>query len=244
MDIVEFKRGSVPNATALWIELPCQPHHDLNWSAQLATAKESGQKIVWYFNLGLEDPFFPITDDLRFSSIALALQQFTKDVWPLFQDQTLALSLYRGLLVDFVIYFQMLAHKLPDEAPIWLLFEIESHLSIPEALKRISFEGYEHFKIALNGLPLPVEGYKWDKDKITYETISSDTGAVFPVNEAESGRFDLLLSQGPVRVVYEAYLSEQWQGLDKLLILSNSLTVQGNRMVKGFLATGGQVSYL
>jgi len=125
MNIVEFKRGSIPEANALWIELPCQPHHTLDWSQELALAKETNQKIVWYFNLGLEDPFFPWEEELRFSALALALQQFTKEVWPHFQEKTLALSLYRGAMVDFVIYFQMLAHKLPDEAPIWLLFTIE-----------------------------------------------------------------------------------------------------------------------
>jgi hypothetical protein len=244
MEIVEFKRGSVPNGTALWIELPCQPHHDLNWSGELALAKEFKGKIVWYFNLGLEDPFFPIEDQLRFSSIALALQQFTKDVWPNFQEQTLALCLYRGLMADFIIYFQMLAHKLPDEAPIWLLFEVESHLPVSKALQLIFLEGFEHFKIALKGKLLPLEGYRWDHEKIVYHPLSVTTGAVFPTELDALSRFDSLLSRGPVRVIPEAYLSEQWEGLDRLLVVSDSLTIQGGRMLKGFLATGGEVVYL
>ncbi len=244
MDIVEFKQGSVPDANALWIELPCQPQHDLNWARQLLVAKESGRKIVWYFNLGLEDPFFPITDELRFASIALALQQFTKEVWPVFQEQTLALSLYRGPIVDFVIYFQMLAHKLPDEIPIWLLFEIGQHVSVSEALQKVYLEGFEHFKIAIKGKALPIDGYRWDEEKITSHFVESTTGAVYPADVTAASNIHRLLDKEPVRVVFEAYLSEQWEGLDRLLVMPDSLTVQGKRMVQGFLATGGEVIYL
>jgi len=244
MDIVEFKQGSVPHSNALWVELPCHPSHDLNWSTQLGLAKGFKGNIVWYFNLSLEDPFFPLEDELRFSSLALALQQFTKEVWPLFQEQTLALSLYRGPIVDFVLYFQMLAHKLPDEAPIWLLFEIESQVPVYQALQMVFLDGFEHFTIALAGKQLPLEGYRWDQEKIVYQSLSSKIGAVFPADPKAIGRFDALLSHGPVRVVHEVYLAEQWEGLDRLLVLANSPTIQGNRLLKGFLATGGDVIYI
>ena len=244
MNIVEFKLGRVPKANALWIELPCQPHHDLDWSFQLSKAKESGKKIVWYFNLGLEDPSFPLEDEMRFASIALALQQFTKDVWPNFQEQTLAMSLYKGRLVEFSMYFQMLAHKLPDEAPIWLLFDVELTGSLSRGLTSIFTDGFEHFEIALQGKSLPVDGYVWDEEKIVYQSCDLSTGAVFPTDIRAAILFDQLLATEPARVVQEAYLADQWEGLDRLLVLTDSLSTQGKRMLKGFEAAGGEVVYM
>jgi hypothetical protein len=243
VDIVEFKEGEVESANALWVELPCQPQHNLDWSSELRKAKESGKKIVWYFNLGLEDPFFPLEDELRFSSISLALQQFTKDVWPHVQEQTLAMSLYKGAIVEFAMYFQMLAHKLPDEAPIWLLFDIPQSMSIHKAFQSIFLDGFEHFEIALKGKELPRDGYRWDREQIAYHYTNATTGLVFPSDP--TAPFDHLIATEPspesVRVVLEAYLAEQWEGLDRLKVLSNHVTPQGKRMLQGFMAAGGEI---
>jgi len=93
----------------------------------------------------------------------------------------------------------------------------------------------------LSGPSLPRNGYQWNKDRIYYHSVESTAGAVFPADLQKAVRFDELLSKEPVRVVFESQLSEQWTGLDRLLVLSDSLSTQGNRMLKGFQATGGEV---
>src|SRR5690242_18282290 len=73
------------------ILIPAQPHESLEWLKQkeeAARAAESGQKIVWEFDLGLNAPFFPLEDELRFNALALALSSFAKEFWPLFQEST------------------------------------------------------------------------------------------------------------------------------------------------------------
>jgi hypothetical protein len=54
------------------------------------------------------------------------------------------------------------------------------------------------------------------------------------------------LLQSPVsfKPVYESLLTEQWDGLDEIYVLSEALTPQGKRKLLGFEAAGGKVNYL
>src|SRR5579862_9682780 len=116
----------------MWVDLPSEPHSDLQWSLP-----EADQKITWRFKLGLEQPGFPLEDELRFNALALALTRFTKEVFPKYAEQTEAICLYRGPIPTFPLYFQMLAHKLPDEVPIFLLFTIEPSTPLLDAVELI-----------------------------------------------------------------------------------------------------------
>jgi len=212
-----------------WIELPCEPHHNLDWKFEV-----SDEKIMWHFRLGLENPFFPWEDEMRFSALALALEQFTKEIWPKYQGQ---LCLYRGPAVDNRMYFQMLAHKLPDEAEIFLLFDLDPQMSTAKSLKLIG--QYEHFVVALRGKEIPLDGYRWDNG-LVYQTVEAKTGLVFPDSTDE--RFETFL-ESEVKILFESRLREEWSGLDRLIVLAETLTPQSRRMLQGFLAAGGEVVY-
>ena len=47
----------------------------------------------------------------------------------------------------------------------------------------------------------------------------------------------------PFRVISEAFLTEDWEGIDVLHVLEVALTSQGVRKIKGFEATGGIINY-
>ena len=83
------------------IRLPCTASDNLNWKSVLEGI--SGQ-VFWQFDLGLDAPYFPLEDELHFQSIKLALSLFTKDVWPLYQEQTIGACLYKGSS-DFSSFF-------------------------------------------------------------------------------------------------------------------------------------------
>ena len=54
--------------------------------------------------------------------------------------------------------------------------------------------------------------------------------------------FEKLLKQGTkVRVIEEAYLTAEWDGLDILYIDPPCLSREGKRKVQGFQAAGGEV---
>jgi hypothetical protein len=258
-----------------WIDLPCAPHDSLDWTRELAAAKllvEQGKRIVWKCNLGLESPFYPLDDEMRFQAATLAMSRFSEQVWPYFQESTDFICLYRGTadflpffswserqLTDFerfqeeedqttakssfaaesfAIYFQMLSHRLPDEAKVLLLFDV-TQLPPICALKSLSKERFEHFSIGLRGMTLPIEGLRWNGETVAYHSIESNSGAIFP--KAPCERLSELVTLPGVKIIFEQFVSEEWEGLDQLYVIAGSLSPQGMRKLSGFSAAGGEI---
>lgn len=241
------------------IRLAAKPHDDLHWEI-------TGEPSLFEFDLGLQEPYFPLEDELHFQALCAALAHFTKEVWHRF-PQSKAI-LYRGsadfssffrwtegqqanyetwkggrppaaeghlkrlfCAEAFVTYFQMLAHRLPDELPIALVLDAENTGSLAETLHLLSPERFEHFTVESGTV------------------FHSQVGVCFPSDENCSGavleRIDELLARMPsFRPVYEPLLTEQWDGLDELYVFSETLTAQGKRKLLGFSAAGGKVIFV
>jgi len=244
--------------------LPCRILDDLNWDPLLASIPPS-DRIEWEFDLGLEAPYFPIEDELQFSSLKLALSRFAKEVFPQYAERTASALLYRGsadfasffrwsskqeenwlswkegrpeakeehlrrlFCADaFAYYLQMLAHALPDELPLTLRFDLRGCGSPAEARQLISRERFEHFRIAREELDAPLA--------VCMPPERQCSGSVLAQLDA---LFDEL--KEPFRVIEEMFLTESWEGVDRLYVLSDAVTAQGKRMLRGFCAAGGSV---
>ena len=46
-----------------------------------------------------------------------------------------------------------------------------------------------------------------------------------------------------LKIIFETFLSEEWDGLDHLIALEDSLSIQGLRKIKGFEVSGGVVEF-
>ena len=146
----------------------------------------------------------------------------------------------------FAYYFQTLSHALPDELPVYLLFDGAGCGTAAETLHLLSLERYEHFLVAVKGVR-GWDGLKWEGEHIVPPKWSSPHAICFP-EEARCGgsllaKLDQLFEQlaDPIRVIPEAFLTERWEGVDVLYVFSEGMTVQGNRKLLGFCAAGGEV---
>lgn len=260
------------------VDLPCQPHSDLNW-----TLPSISKKILWNFQFGLETPFFPLTDELRFQALSASCRHFSETLWPAYKDQTIGGILYQGsadffanfLWNDlqktnqeqwqkrfpsahpqffsadaFASYFQLLAHLLPDELPLILCMDIRQIQSLSRSLNLVSRERFEHFLLAVRGEKWPQDAYLWDERSLTFHPQAATIGLCFPQSssfteekffEFDKILFDMYESKQPFRVVFEEFLTEQWENLDEIWIVSGSLSLHGQRKLKGFEAAGGTV---
>lgn len=238
------------------MKLAAKPHDDLNWQIE-------GNPSLFEFDLGLQEPYFPLEDELHFQALSAALTHFTKTVWPQFPESKAIL--YRGsadfssffrwserqeanyqlwredrpandeahlkrlfCAEAFVTYFQMLAHRLPDELPISLLLDAKNTGTLAQTLHLLSPERFEHFTLE------------------TGRQYASKLGVCFPTDEHCSGailqQIDALLPKlASFRPVYESLMTEQWDGLDEIYVFPNTLTPQGKRKLAGFCAAGGTV---
>ena len=127
----------------------------------------------------------------------------------------------------FVYYFQMLAHKLPDELSLKLIVDPTACGTLAQVHHLLSPERFQHFTID--------SGFQHD----------SPIGICFPPDEECTGeilsKIDLLMERLPsFRPVYEHLLTEQWDGLDQLYIFPEAVTARGLRKLQGFEAAGGK----
>jgi hypothetical protein len=236
--------------------LAARTHDDLLWEIKEGTT-------LFEFDLGLNDPYFSLEDELHFNALARALSHFHETVFP--NHPNCSAVLYRGpadfsryflwtelqranferwkeempalseshlkrlfCASSFVHYFQMLAHKLPDEMPIKIILDPSDCGTLAETLHLLSPERFEHFDLE-SGLE-----------------STSNIGVCFPPDEeccpAVLEQIDALLKRLPsYRAVYEPLLREQWEGLDELYVVSRAVTEQGKRKLLGFEAAGGKI---
>ena len=174
-------------------------------------------------------------------------QRMNWDFWKEEQPKSQEDHMKRLFCADaFVHYFQMLAHKLPDEMPLYLLLDGTGIGSLAERHQLLSRERFEHFLIATKGLPFS-NGLLWEGEGIQKVEEKSSRALCFPEGKRCSKdvlqRLEKMMAEmnSSFRVIPEAFLTEEWEGVDVLHVLKETLTVQGERKLKGFLATGGSV---
>jgi hypothetical protein len=150
----------------------------------------------------------------------------------------------------FSSYFQLLAHHLPDELPLVLCFDTTSLPSLARTLNLLSRERFEHFLIAVQAPFWPIPSLHFTEDSLSFHHLVASLGLCLPKNESmnEEKFFEidkiihaLYESNQPFRVVFEEFLTEQWDGLDEIQVFAHSLSSQGRRKLLGFEAAGGIV---
>ena len=73
---------------------------DLDWTSAKEAALQqidNGQKILWELHLGLfESLVYPFSHQSQFLSLGLSIDHFIKDIWPLYSEHSIGVSLYNG----------------------------------------------------------------------------------------------------------------------------------------------------
>jgi hypothetical protein len=238
------------------IKLPARPHEDLNWQIEgEPTLFEFDLGLHDpYFPLEDEVHFQSLSAALthftknvwpRFPNSSAILYRGSADFSSFFRWSEKQEANYQDWKADraphdethlkrlfcaeaFVTYFQMLAHRLPDELPLTLVLSPQNTGTPAQTLHLLSPERFEHFTVE-SGLH-----------------FSSTSGVCFPPDEhcsqAILAQIDTLLPA--CRPVYEPLLTEQWDGLDQIYVFTSALTPQGKRKLAGFCAAEGRVIYV
>ncbi len=175
--------------------------------------------MVW--SLGFEEDFeswkgeHPLTDNLR---DFYAIQVFSE-------------------------YLHRLAAALPDRFEAYVHFQVSSDDSPSLIAQMTSLEHFPYIKVEVEGHPY----FSPEREEL------ATVGVVFPpLAFAEEQAFvdiDALLEglndlDLLFRLVPESHLTEEWCGLDDLILFSNYLSPQGERKARGFVAAGGQLVWV
>lgn len=232
------------------IRLPAAVHEDLFWDQKLILAEElmgKGFFILWELDFNWEKINF--TDKQTYLSLKIACEEFSR-VYSRFEKASLGVLLYKGAIgidLDSLINFiTVLAPSLPDLLPIVLAFEGDR--PEVELLELLHKDKFEHFLIAYQGT-LPISALSWQKGASSLGYLGKDRplnfvekkiGVIYSSNHKEMEEIIQNLN-GPYKVIYENFATEEWDGLDLLITVEKEPSNKVERILKGFEAAGGEV---
>jgi hypothetical protein len=241
---MEHKYILGPKPEGEWKTLAARLGDDLDWQVE-------AQKGLWEFNFGLTN----LADETHFQAYVLAIDQFVR------LGYSGAVCLYRGPIVDLlpdeeykewladtekgdaphtrrlfaidslVEYLHRLGSHFPETIDLFCLLDLEVKSTLAEAAHLLSKERFAHLQLGVIGTDLEI-----DPQAPLAVCLPSDKLIDFEILDALLKK----LSGTPVRIIPEAILNEEWHELDQLIVLENSLSTVGRRMVQGFSAAGGK----
>jgi len=255
---------------AVKVKLNGHLESNLDWKNELQFAEQmisQNYRLFWELDLGLFNLRWPLQDQTQFLALSLSVSHFRDTVWIKFAPNTCGISLYRGS-IDFskgsenpikardeaFDYIKLLAHNLPSDAPISILFETKS-VQDPLLLAMLLHpEESRGLARAMTEDPLPWSAFQTSLQGYLSEQPYSDLheelptiGICLPSQHLYDQKGHHLFREAikkldkPYRFLSEAFLTSEWQGLDFLLVVPEWISEQGRRKLRGFCAAGGTV---
>ncbi len=218
-----------PNVT----ELSARPTDDLDWEWI------QGEKQLFCFDFGEAKS----SSEALFAAHLLALREFTIKIPT---DDVAGVCFYSGPFFPtnleeaelFSDYLHRLAAELPFEIPIYCHFILRGDIEPALLAQQLSMRRFEHFELILEGHPLV--GALRPSNASVGLVLPQDTLLASHKIRTEWNRLVLEMKTS-FRILPEELINEQWDGIDELIVLASGLTDLGERMLKGFEATGGAI---
>jgi hypothetical protein len=157
-------------------------------------------------------------------------------------------------------YLELILTFLPEVLQPFVLLDC-SHILNPLHLALLTVnERDRRIHSILGNSPLPPDGLGWECSSVSGfisrhlisqpESENAKIALCIPSLEnflnadqrfLEKSLSDLMKKKIPFRIIAEATLTGEWDGLDQILVDSSTLSPQGARMLRGFTAAGGEV---
>ena len=231
----------------------------LEWKNAVSEAerfKDNGYKIFWNLDFDL-DAQSTLTDEM-IESLRLAVEHFRTVVFEKFHHETVGACLFRGdhhLTDDQFRALELLAGSLPDDIEAFIMLDASSLSKPTEISRALSKERFPHFTLAVKGVEVPLPEFGW-------ETVNGSRGMIgkcLVQNAIIEPVIGLCVSQEgtspsldemaywlkgenlPFRMIPEALLTSEWQGLDYVIVDSATVSTLGKRRLMGFCAAGGTI---
>ena len=166
-----------------------------------------------------------------------------------------------GLLSD---YLHRLVSILPADVIPFVFFDVTEFSSFPEVAHLLFQERFEYISLGLKGAKGPHAGLCWEEGDPAQGYVGAEEKKEVKIVPAmglflpDDSQWDSSLSEQmelaisylngegiPYRFIEEGKLTEQWDGLDQILVPSLAVVgLQAKRKFLGFIAAGGSIFYL
>ncbi|NDD58463.1 MAG: hypothetical protein EBZ47_04315 [Chlamydiae bacterium] len=161
----------------------------------------------------------------------------------------------------FAEYFQRLVSYLPDSLLAFCLLDVSEETQLSFLAQLLSKDRFPHLLLGLKKSPMSIGHLNWEEGGCLggwigrgapyFSAVSEVTLAVaLPDDDAFTPDvyqyFDKILNdlverQVPFRVIPDNLLTEAWDGIDHIVVVTSAISYQGKRRLQGFCAAGGTV---
>ena len=145
-------------------------------------------------------------------------------------------------MLAFSNYLHLLAAALPERLKVLMSLDVQGAFSPSRLAQLLSCEHFSHINIVVTGTDFPIRGGGKNGGKVP------TLGVVFPKliksSETVLDQIDKIMqtlqdNNFSFKMIAESHLTEQWDHLDHIIVLSHALTSEGIRKMQGFNAAGG-----
>lgn len=256
------------------ILIDASPKSTLKWpnlESEIEMLLKQGNSLSFAFDFGFDPLNFNFKDEITFFSLSIAVGEFIRRAIDPFLEKRIDVCLYKGR-GDFsraILQNKMLFHAFSE----WRSGYFPEEALNPHLLRLFSIQLMMQYLHQL-AAPIPdvvetyvqIEGLEMLRPSERYELLSEEHFsyiALSPIVENEASIGIVLPTMGRVdydgldhmiralderqlcyRVIPEKLLMEKWCGIDELIVLSDTLSAEGIRMLQGFNAAMGTVIWL
>ena len=216
----------------------------------------------WLQDIFVDEQNFKSETGIEVSS----LQEIHPDILMKSKSGHLLLSLFcRNMAVE---YMNLLTNRLPDTLPRYVILDVHSLAEDPLwQVQILNVEVFDSLNLIVDGATVPLSFIGYDK-RSPYGFFGSENPALIDaIDSEETQRQDretigvcvpspilcrpshyrnlretlqALIENGQsFRIIPESMLITNWDGLDFILFVPESLSYQGKRKLQGFCAAGG-----
>lgn len=148
-------------------------------------------------------------------------------------------------------YLQRLSSFFPDTLAALCLVDVAAISSPSLCAFFFTRERFGHLLLALRSSSLPIGPLQWLKEGLSFQdTCQMTLGVCLTSNDKVTQNaiavFDdvfqkLCKKNIAFRLLEEDFLTESWDGINDLIVLTSYVSTQGVRKMRGFVAAGGRV---
>jgi hypothetical protein len=229
------------------ITLDASERSSLKWEFDVKEAL-----ILWELDFALDDNV--AEDEGRYLALELAVDYFSKNIWPQYEEQTFGVALYRGLFSEQLVEtLKLLASRLPQTVRPFVFFDTSTIDDAQTYFRQLNQFTLGYLTPILKGkwpeaYPYAFPALAWGHSNSPLGYVSESfhpplpqkvlsTGVLIP----EDGPF--IIPKEPVRMIPEQLLTHEWEGIDRLLVIDSSVSVSCRRKLRGFEAAGGEINF-
>ncbi len=136
-------------------------------------------------------------------------------------------------------YLTLMANRMPDAMQFFIQLEVEPLISLAKEAQLLNRERFERFHLMARGGRLPMQYNDEAKIGVCLPGCHLIDPKLYQNLEEVFGK--LLIEKTLFRIIPEAFLTHEWDGLDYLIVEPAALSSQGKRKLLGFCAAGGTI---